>query len=212
MGLRCCAATPARAGSVRNCVTRRTGSTRRSFRLRLKATPRQARPGTDVRGDVRLRLRLRRGRLRSRTDLRAELGGPPGTRTRDHRIKSQTGGLSATTTAKRVQQTPTGNPLSFNTLIESCLIGDNWLELRPVEPECPTSVPRADARTGEAVSTRGEFWRTRLPPPSDNASLAKRDPAFVEFKCTRSAPWRRRYSSSYSSSSAWKRGTVFAPY
>ena len=41
--------------------------------------------------------------------------------TRDHRTKSQTDGLSATTTAKRVQQTPTGNPLSFNTLIDDCL-------------------------------------------------------------------------------------------
>jgi len=51
-------------------------------------------------------------------------GGPPGTRTRDHRIKSQTDGLSTTTTAKRVQQSPTGNPHSFNTLTDVCLAAE----------------------------------------------------------------------------------------
>jgi len=40
--------------------------------------------------------------------------------TRDHRIKSPTGGLSTTIAAKRVQQNPTGNPLSFNRLTDVC--------------------------------------------------------------------------------------------
>ncbi|MFA9400945.1 MAG: hypothetical protein ACERKT_07535, partial [Acidobacteriota bacterium] len=52
--------------------------------------------------------------------LRSLFGGPPGARTRDHRIKSPTDGLSTTTTAKRVQQTPTDNTLSFNTLTDVC--------------------------------------------------------------------------------------------
>ena len=55
--------------------------------------------------------------------LRTKPGGPPGTRTRDHRIKSPTDGLSSTTNAKRVQQTPTSNPLSFNMLIDSYFTG-----------------------------------------------------------------------------------------
>ena len=29
-------------------------------------------------------------------------------------------------------------------------------------------------------------------PSSDHASLVDRDPAFVDFKCTRSAPWEHR--------------------
>jgi hypothetical protein len=98
----------------------------------------------------------------------------PGTRaTRDHRIKSQTDGLSTTTTANRVQQTPTGNPLSFNRLIDIRFTGDSWFELRPVEPECPISVPRASRpRTPPAApgsaGGRGQGWcqSSAIPPRS----------------------------------------------
>ncbi len=98
--------------------------------------------------------------------MRVHCSTKPGTRTWDHRIKSQTGGLSTTTTAKRVQQNPTGNPLSFNALIDRCFTGDCWLELRLVEPECPTSVPRADSRTSEAVWTSGEFCGHAMAAPA----------------------------------------------
>jgi hypothetical protein len=44
-----------------------------------------------------------------------------GARSADHRIKSPSVGLSATTTAKQAQRNPTGSPVSFNTLTDDHL-------------------------------------------------------------------------------------------
>ena len=155
-------------------------SKRNSVLPRLGLPGRSSRPCTGFEGNVRLCLRLRRGRLLSRPMVENEAwwvargsnsptaaivvqgsseggahepladGGetprPRGASNPDHRIKSPTHGLSATTTAKREQQNPTGNTLSFNTLIDSCFAEDSWLELRLVVSECPTSVPRANRR------------------------------------------------------------------
>ena len=76
--------------------------------------------------------------------------------TQDHRIKSPTVSLLTTTIYNTESTTTTSNPLSFNALIDSCFTGGSWLELRLVEHECPTSVPRANRpRTPPAAPGSG---------------------------------------------------------
>ena len=78
--------------------------------------------------------------------------------TRDHRIKSPTVQPIDNNhrQASTIRPQQPGNPLSFNTLIDSYFTGGSWLELRLVEPECPTSVPRANRpRTPPAAPGSG---------------------------------------------------------